>query len=181
MNMRLIALSCAFTAVACGGAENRPAQDPAPTRTTAAVPDPTPIVDTPAPPPMTWSRPAPPESTTPPPASQPAAVFTNPGGADQTKDADNTRTNERDRHGTLTPLDQGNSAAEIKITASIRRNIVANKTLSFDAKNVKVITIGNKVTLRGPVKSDRERSEIEALVKQTVGVQEVDDQLEVKP
>jgi hyperosmotically inducible protein len=77
-------------------------------------------------------------------------------------------------------MDQGNSGAETKITAAIRRGIMNHKTMSFIAKNVKVITVGNRVTLRGPVKSDEERAAIEAIARQTEGVAEVDDQLEVK-
>jgi osmotically-inducible protein OsmY len=107
-------------------------------------------------------------------------VVGNPGVADQTPNADNTKVNDRDRHGSLTPLDQGNSSSETQITASIRKSIVGNKSLSFTAKNVKIITTGTKVTLRGPVKSEQEKSTIEAAARQTTGVTMVDDQLEVK-
>jgi osmotically-inducible protein OsmY len=57
---------------------------------------------------------------------------------------------------------------------------MGDRNLSFTAKNVKVITVGTKVTLRGPVKSDQERAAIETLAKQTTGVSKVDNQLEVK-
>ena len=77
-------------------------------------------------------------------------------------------------------MDQGGSQTERSITASIRKGVVADKSLSFTAKNVKIITTGSKVTLRGPVKSDQERSAIETRAKQTPGVTEVDNQLEVK-
>jgi len=107
-------------------------------------------------------------------------VANNPGIADQTKNADNTKINERDRRGALTPMDQGNSGSEVDITAAIRKAMMGDKTLSFTAKNVKVITIGNRVTLRGPVKSDQEKASVEALARQTPGVGEVDNQLEVK-
>ena len=114
------------------------------------------------------------------PANAGPNVANNPGVADQTKSADNTKINDRDRHGALTPMDQGSSSNETKITAAIRRGIVADKTLSFTAKNVKVITVGTKVTLRGPVKSDQEKASIEAVAKQAQGVTDVDNQLEVK-
>lgn len=94
--------------------------------------------------------------------------------------ADDTRMNARDRQATLTPISQGNSPAEIGITASIRRGVMRDQTLSFTAKNVKIITVGTKVTLRGTVHSDAERSTIEALARQTTGVTDVDDQLDVK-
>ncbi len=103
----------------------------------------------------------------------------NPGVADGTKDATNTKINDRDRHGALTPMDQG-GGNDRDITAAIRRAVVADKALSFTAKNVKIITVGGKVTLRGPVKSDDERASIEAKAKAATGVSDVDNQLEVK-
>ncbi|MDB4996421.1 MAG: hypothetical protein JWM74_3853 [Myxococcaceae bacterium] len=114
----------------------------------------------------------------PPPAG--ATANANPGAADQTKNADNTKINDRDRHGAVTPVDQGNSDSELKITAAIRKGVVGDKSLGFNAKNIKIITVGSKVTLRGPVSSDQERSNIEARAKATPGVTEVDNQIEVK-
>jgi osmotically-inducible protein OsmY len=108
------------------------------------------------------------------------SVAASASGGDQSASADNTKLNARDRSGTLTPIDQGNSKAEIGITASIRKGVMGNHALSFMAKNVKIITVGTRVTLRGPVKSDAERTEIENLARQTVGVTDVDNQLEVK-
>lgn len=96
------------------------------------------------------------------------------------KNVDNTKNNERDRHGTLTPTDQGNSANETKITAEIRKQLVISKSLSMTAKNAKIITNGTKVTLRGTVKTEQEKSEIESVAKTASGVTAVDNQLEVK-
>lgn len=198
MNTRAIALTCALSAAACAGSDSRPAQDPASTNTTAATPLPAAPADYGSPEPnivsatsssatsSTSTRTAPtPVPYTPPPAATPSpaptpAVANNPGVADQTKNADNTKINDRDRHGALTPMDQGNSGAETKITATIRRAMMGDKTLSFTAKNVKVITVGTKVTLRGPVKSDEEKAAVEALARKTAGVTEIDNQLEVK-
>jgi osmotically-inducible protein OsmY len=109
-----------------------------------------------------------------------AHVHNDPGSANQTSDADNTKLNERDRQGAPTPATQGNSRDETKITAAIRRDVTSDKSLSFTAKNVKIITVGTKVTLRGPVRSDAERSAIEAHARQAPGVTDVDDQLEIK-
>jgi hyperosmotically inducible protein len=108
-----------------------------------------------------------------------APATNNPGVADGTKDATNTKINDRDRHGALTPMDQG-GGADRDITAAIRRAAVGDKALSFTAKNVKIITVGGKVTLRGPVKSDEEKSLIESKAKAATGVSSVDNQLEVK-
>jgi hyperosmotically inducible periplasmic protein len=208
MNTRIVTLTCALSAVACGGSETRPAQDPGSASATGAPSDSTVVAtatdssntsayttagasQTSAPPMVAGTtggadrsanptnRQADPTANTPPAGATPPVVDST-GSADQTKNADNTKIDERDRHGALTPMDQGNSDSDIKITAVIRRGLIGDKTLSFTAKNVKVITVGSKVTLRGPVKSGQEKATIEALAKQTAGVTEVDDQIEVK-
>jgi hypothetical protein len=93
---------------------------------------------------------------------------------------DNTRNNVRDRSdATLTPGDQGGSEADREITRRIRRALSSNDQLSTDAKNIKVITLDGKVTLRGPVNSPEEQKTIDSIVKDNGGTA-VDDQLEVK-
>lgn len=81
----------------------------------------------------------------------------------------------------VTVGDQGNSEEETRITADIRKQLVVSKTLSLSAKNAKVITTGSKVTLRGTVKSEKERAEIEGIAKGIDGVNAVDNEIEVKP
>jgi hyperosmotically inducible protein len=93
---------------------------------------------------------------------------------------DNTKRNERDRNGAaLTPLDQSNGEADLKITQQIRKSVMADGSLSFTAKNVKIITQNGHVTLRGPVKTEQERSAIEAAARQVAGTIAVDNQIEV--
>jgi len=95
-------------------------------------------------------------------------------------DADDTGVNVRDRStGTLTPEEQGGEAADVKITAAIRRAIVKDDSLSLNAHNVKIITREGIVTLRGPVESAAERTKIAQLAENTPGVKRVDDQLEI--
>jgi len=98
-----------------------------------------------------------------------------------TTEADNTRVNQRDRSSAaLTPMDQGSSESDRKITQQIRQDLMKDKSLSFTAKNVKVITIDGKVTLRGPVKSEAERSSIEAAARRAAGSgARVNSQLEI--
>jgi osmotically-inducible protein OsmY len=55
----------------------------------------------------------------------------------------------------------------------------ADDGLSFDAKNVKVITAEGVVTLRGAVGSEAERARIESIARAVSDVQRVDYQLEV--
>jgi osmotically-inducible protein OsmY len=99
---------------------------------------------------------------------------------DDSPEADNTARNVRDRDsGSLTPLDQGSSEADVKITQQIRQALMDSEELSVNGKNVKVITLDRVVTLRGPVESTAERNAIGRVAQATAGVQRVDNQLEV--
>ena len=100
--------------------------------------------------------------------------------AQETK-PDNSAKNERDRSGeTKTSGDQSNSSEDTKVTADVRRAIVKDHSLTMTAKNVKVITAGGVVTLRGPVKSAEEKTKIEQLATAAANGAKVDNQLEVK-
>jgi hypothetical protein len=98
-----------------------------------------------------------------------------------TTEPDNTARNVRDRGDrTLTPLDQGNSAADRDRTAQIRKQILAVEGMSINAKNVKIITIDGRVTLRGPVNSAEEKRLIGEIADRIARAENVDNQLEVK-
>jgi len=100
---------------------------------------------------------------------------------ERTTKADNTDRNYADRDkGAVTPLDQGDSEVDRAITQKIRQAIVGVDGLSMNAKNVKIITNKNQVTLRGPVETDAERQRINAIASSIADVRRVDDQLEVK-
>jgi hyperosmotically inducible periplasmic protein len=93
----------------------------------------------------------------------------------------NTQRNVRDKDGTtLTPNDQRGDKTDLKITTKIRKTLVNDKSLSIDAKNLKIITSNRVVTLRGPVESAAESMKIEKIAKQTRGVIKIDNQLEIK-
>lgn len=99
---------------------------------------------------------------------------------DAVADADNTARNVRDRNdSTLTPLDQGNNQADLNTTAQIRKEIMATKNMSMNAKNVKIITNKGQVTLRGPVNSAEEKRLIGAIADRVAKSDNVDNQLEV--
>ena len=86
----------------------------------------------------------------------------------------------RDRYNqNKTAGDQSESEADRTISQNIRAAITADDSLSTNGKNVKIITNDGTVTLRGPVKSDKEKVEIEAKAKQIAGVKKVDNQLEI--
>jgi len=100
---------------------------------------------------------------------------------DPTKDVDNARQNVRDRKDeTLTPFDQGNSKADVATTTQIRKEITGARNMSANARNVKIITIAGRVTLRGPVNSEEEKSVIEEIARRNNPSGTVDNQLEVK-
>lgn len=94
---------------------------------------------------------------------------------------DNTKVNKRDTNdAALTPLDQKENQTDLKITQQIRQAVMADGSLSFTAKNVKIITQNGKVTLRGPVNTAAERTAIEAAARKVAGATQIDNQLEVK-
>ena len=104
-----------------------------------------------------------------------------PALAQQQHDADDTARNVRDRGDkTLTPMDQGGSAADRDISAAVRKAVVEDAALSTNAHNVKIITVDGVVTLRGPVKSAAEKASIVAKAQKTSGVKRVDNQLEIE-
>jgi hyperosmotically inducible periplasmic protein len=109
------------------------------------------------------------------------SLFTLSALAQDTPAADNTSKNQRDRSGeTRTSGDQSNSSEDVKVTATIRRAIVKDHSLSATAKNVKIITADGTVTLRGPVKNEAEKTKIAELAQSAAGNAKIDNQLEVK-
>jgi len=101
---------------------------------------------------------------------------------DSLGEPDNTARNIRDRDNrTLTPLDQGNSKADLATTAQIRKEIIAGKDLSVNARNVKIITLHGLVTLRGPVNTAEEKRRIGEIADRIAqSADKVDNQLEVQ-
>lgn len=103
----------------------------------------------------------------------------NTSGRD-THEADDTGKNERDRTGdTKTSGDQSESEMDRGITQRIRQAVVADDSLSTQAKNTKIITANGVVTLRGPVASSQEKAQIATLANQVDGVKRIENQLEV--
>ena len=94
--------------------------------------------------------------------------------------ADNSGRNERDRNdATKTAGDQAENEADRTISQNIRQAIGADDSVSTNGKNAKIITVDGTVTLRGPVKSEKEKTNIGAKAQQVAGVKTVDNQLEI--
>src|ERR1700733_1330187 len=71
---------------------------------------------------------------------------------------DNTKMNDRDRNSNQPTADQQKeNRPDLEITKQIRQALVRDKSLSPYAHNVKIVTQGGMVTLRGPVHSDEEK------------------------
>lgn len=95
---------------------------------------------------------------------------------------DNTKVNKQDRDASQPTADQQkNNASDIDLTKNIRRSIIEDKSLSSYAHNVKVITQNGTVTLKGPVKSEAEKSAIASKASALAGgADKVVDQMSVK-
>ncbi|RIL01811.1 MAG: hypothetical protein DCC71_17155 [Proteobacteria bacterium] len=78
-------------------------------------------------------------------------------------------------------MDQSNDPADVEMTRKIRDAITSSEGLSVNARNVKVITQGGSVVLRGPVESEQEKQTIESIARNAAGGGRVDNQLEVAP
>jgi hyperosmotically inducible periplasmic protein len=95
---------------------------------------------------------------------------------------DNTKVNARDRTAAAKTADQqGNSKADLDLTQKIRRAIVADKSLTTYAHNIKVITRDGHVTLKGPVHTPEEKAALEAKATDIAGAGNVTDRISVTP
>jgi hyperosmotically inducible protein len=73
------------------------------------------------------------------------------------------------------------NASDREITQKIRKAIHEDTSLSTYAHNIKIITQDGKVTLRGPVRSEEEKTNLEAKAVSVAGQGNVTNQLEVAP
>jgi hyperosmotically inducible protein len=96
---------------------------------------------------------------------------------------DNTKVNKRDRQpGEATADKQKMNKADRELTQNIRKAIVADKSLSTYAHNIKVISQDGVVTLKGPVHTEEEKKSIEAKATEVAGSSaKVNNEITVKP
>jgi hyperosmotically inducible periplasmic protein len=92
---------------------------------------------------------------------------------------DNTKVNKDQSKPTADQ--QKMNPADRSIAQQIRKAIHQDTTLSTYAHNVKIISQDGKVTLRGPVRSEDEKSNIEAKALAVAGQGNVTNELEVAP
>jgi hyperosmotically inducible periplasmic protein len=102
--------------------------------------------------------------------------------SDPSTQPDNTKINQRDRDPNQPTADQQkNNRSDRMLTKDIRRSIMADKSLSTNAHNVKIISQNGTVTVKGPVNSDDERRAVIAKAVAVAGsADKVTDQISVK-
>jgi hyperosmotically inducible protein len=102
-----------------------------------------------------------------------------PGMQDPQTPSDNTKQNKDQTNPTADQ--QKMNPADRALTQKIRKAIHEDTTLSTYAHNIKIISQDGKVTLRGPVRSEDEKANIEAKAVAVAGQGNVTDQLEIAP
>jgi hyperosmotically inducible periplasmic protein len=102
--------------------------------------------------------------------------------AQQPPAPDNSKVNTRDRKPSAVTADQQkNDKTDLEITKEIRKALVADKSLSTYAHNVKIVTRNGKVTLKGPVRSADEKQTVEAKAAEVAGAANITNQISVAP
>jgi len=93
--------------------------------------------------------------------------------------ADNTKKNKTENKGVT--ADQGkNNQTDRDLMQKIRQSVVADKSLSTYAHNVKIIAHDGKVTLKGPVHSEAEKQSIEQKATEVAGAGNVTNEITIK-
>jgi osmotically-inducible protein OsmY len=92
---------------------------------------------------------------------------------------DNTKTNKDQPAPTAD--DQKMNAADREITQKIRKSIHQDTSLSTYAHNIKIISQNGKVTLRGPVRSEDDKRNLQAKAVAVAGDGNVTNLLEIAP
>jgi osmotically-inducible protein OsmY len=96
---------------------------------------------------------------------------------------DNSKVNQQERSAGRTTADQQKmNATDRALTRKVRRALMADKTLSTYAHNVKIISQEGMVTLKGPVRSEAEKAAVEAKASEAVGTDaKITNELTVAP
>ena len=100
-------------------------------------------------------------------------------GTSATAAPDNSRANKLDSNRTVTADSQKENASDRQVIQSIRKGVVADKSLSTYAHNVKIVSVNGQVTLNGVVKSDDEKAIVEQKALAVAGQGHVTNDLKV--
>jgi hyperosmotically inducible periplasmic protein len=95
---------------------------------------------------------------------------------------DNTKSNKVDTSNANATADaQTNNAADLDLTKRIRRSLMADKSLSTYAHNIKIVTVNGSVTLNGVVRSEDEKGAVEMKAANIAGQNKVTNDLKIAP
>ena len=83
--------------------------------------------------------------------------------------------------GAVTAAQQKDNASDRELAQKIRRAVVADKTLSTYAHNVKIVAQNGQVTLKGPVRTDDEKKSVEAKATEVAGAGRVTNDITIAP
>jgi len=110
------------------------------------------------------------------------SVLAGPIQQDQQPAPDNTKSNQGDANKGATTADQQKmNPADRATTKQIRSALMDDKALSTYAHNIKIITQDGHVTLKGPVRTEDEKTAIGEKAAQVAGAENVTNHLKVAP
>jgi osmotically-inducible protein OsmY len=93
---------------------------------------------------------------------------------------DNTKTNKQDRvEGAATADQQKENKSDRALAQQIRKAVIADKSLSTYAHNVKIVAQNGIVTLKGPVRSEAEKNTIEQKAVEVAGANNVKNEITI--
>jgi hyperosmotically inducible periplasmic protein len=96
--------------------------------------------------------------------------------------SDNAKSNKVDASNAAASADaQSNSAADLDMTKRIRQSLMADKSLSTYAHNIKIVTVNGRVTLNGVVRSQDEKGVVEMKAANIAGENKLTSDLKVAP
>lgn len=97
------------------------------------------------------------------------------------KPADNTANNKTDPSNAVTADDSKNDRSDVGLTQQIRKSVMADKSLSTYAHNVKIVAVDGTVTLNGVVRDNREKHKVAMMAQKVAGKDHVVNDLKIAP
>jgi osmotically-inducible protein OsmY len=95
---------------------------------------------------------------------------------------DNSRANKLEASDRTTTADaQKNDKSDLQITRQIRKGVIADKSLSTYAHNVKIVSLNGTVTLNGVVRTEEDKDSVARIAAQVVGEDHIVNKIKIAP
>jgi hyperosmotically inducible periplasmic protein len=95
---------------------------------------------------------------------------------------DDARTNIVDKYNASGTADsQRQDKTDIQLSSRIRKSVMADKSLSTYAHNVKIVSVDGHVTLNGVVRSEEEKNAIDLKAQSIAGKANVTNDIKIAP